>query len=144
MHIMKKKELVGKVNEVLGPINNVYVSVKPEKGMKQVGKLFINTQRFRDLKFFLPPPPVNPLAPKEKKNKVPGEGGVRGRGGFRGRGRGSDGGGFRGRGTTGGGFRGRGSSDGGFRGRGSSDGGGGFRGGRGSTGGGFRGRGRGN
>jgi H/ACA ribonucleoprotein complex subunit 1 len=107
------------VNEVLGPLNQVYFSVKPEKGMKQQSKIYVNPMRLKELKFFMAPEKPNPLLPKVKK-----EGGASsGRGGGRGRG-GSRGGGMRGGGSRGG-FSGRGSgapSRGGFsrgRGRGS-------------------------
>ena len=142
---------VGKVDEIMGPLNNVYFSVKPQEGIKadsfKAGdKFFIaaekllpkdkyaesmayggiqsNTDSISHLYRFLPKPKV--VGPKPPKVSKPG-----GRGGARGGARG-------GRGAP----RGRG----GFtpRGRGGARGGGGFtpRGGRGGGRGGFGGRGR--
>lgn len=119
------------VEEILGPINRVYFSVKPLEGIvatsfKSGDKVYISPEKLLPLQRFLPKPPM----PKTKRSA--GGGGMRGgRGGGRG-GFGSSRGGFRGGG--GGGFRGGGR--GGFRG----GNGGGFRGGaRGGGGGGFRG-----
>jgi H/ACA ribonucleoprotein complex subunit 1 len=134
---LENKTKIGKVDEILGPINKVYFSVKPQEGIvatsfKSGDKVFISSDKLLPLERFLPKPKPPPGLPKPKKAKGP-PGGVGG-------GRGS-GGGPRGRGTT----RGRGFGDrGGRGGRGGFGRGGGFsRGGppRGGGRGGFRGRG---
>eukprot|EP00968_Pinguiococcus_pyrenoidosus_P000996 scaffold48_cov311-Pinguiococcus_pyrenoidosus.AAC.191 len=114
---------IGKLDEIMGPINEVYFTVKPDEGIsadsfQKDDKIYISPMKLLLLTRF-----TNPSA---------GGGGGGGRGG-RGGGRGGRGG-FRG-----GGGRGRGRGRG--RGFGGGRGGGGFGGGRG--GGGFRGRGRG-
>jgi H/ACA ribonucleoprotein complex subunit 1 len=137
------KTLLGKLDEVLGPISGpIYFSVKlaeENKGKKlSVGdKCYINPMRVLPLERFLPPPEKNPLEPKEKKKK---KAAANGAGGFRGgRGGGSRGGG----GFRGGGFRGGAAAAGGFASRGGRGGAGAPRGGaggfRGGRGGGFRG-----
>ncbi len=113
---------VGKVDEILGPINQVHFTIKPQEGIvaqsfKSGDKFYIGSDKLLPLERFLPKPAPPPGTPKPKR-----AGGAGGRGGRGGRG---DRGGFsRGRGAP----RGRG----GF-------GGGGFGGGRG----GFAPRGRG-
>eukprot|EP01080_Neovahlkampfia_damariscottae_P010363 gene10363-2892_t len=133
----ENKQLVGRIHEVLGPMNEVYFSVKPQKTNPEK-KLYMNPDRMRDATFFIPAPPKNPLLPKEKKKGGAGGGrggrGGRGRGGFGG-GRGGGRGGFsggRGGSSFGGGSRGgfSGGSRGGFGG-GRGGGRGGFSGGRG-------------
>lgn len=131
---LENKTQVGKVEEVFGPINAVYFTIKMADGVvatsySQGDKFFIDPAKLLPLERFLPKP--KGAAGAGGRGGRGGRGG--GRGGFRGGGRG---GGFGGRG--GGGFGGRGG--GGFGGRG----GGGFggRGGGGRGGGGFRGRGR--
>lgn len=140
------QSVVGKVDEILGPMNQIFFTVKPQDGIvatsfKEGDKFYIGGDKLLPLERFLPKPKtVGPKGPKS----AGGRGGSRGgrgaprggRGGFAPRGRG----GFTPRGR--GGFTPRGGSGGFSRGGGSS-GGGGFapRGGRG----GFtpRGRGRG-
>ena len=57
----KSKNLVGKLKEVMGPINEVYFSVLPEdKGSEPETTIYINPQRTRDLKIFLPKESANP------------------------------------------------------------------------------------
>ncbi|RDA87968.1 hypothetical protein CP532_3458 [Ophiocordyceps camponoti-leonardi (nom. inval.)] len=139
---LENKTPIGKVDEILGPINQVYFTVKPQEGIvatsfKAGDKVFIGGDRLLPLEKFLPKPKVV----GEKKVKKPG-GGRGGRGAPRGGG--FRGGMSRGRGGPrgGGGFS-RGGGRGGFS-RGGPRGGGGFsRGGGGGRGGGFRGRGRG-
>ncbi|KAF1817621.1 Gar1-domain-containing protein [Eremomyces bilateralis CBS 781.70] len=139
---LENKAPVGKVDEILGPINQVYFTIKTESGIqaesfKAGDKVFISGDKLLPLERFLPKPVV-PGAPKPKRAG----GADRGRGGFRG-GRGGRGA-PRGRGGPGrggsGGFRG-GSRGGGRGGGGFGGGSGGFGGGRG--GGGFRGSSRG-
>ncbi|TQN72831.1 H/ACA ribonucleoprotein complex subunit GAR1, partial [Colletotrichum shisoi] len=139
---LENKTAVGKVDEVLGPINQVYFTIKPSEGIqatsfKEGDKFYIGSEKLLPLEKFLPKPKPPPGAPKVKRagRGGPARGGRGGRGGFGGRGgapRGGRGGsGFGGRG--GGGFGGRGG--GGFGGRGGAPrGGGGFSGGRGRGG----------
>lgn len=128
---LENKTPIGKVDEILGPINEVYFTIKPQEGIvassfKAGDKVFIGGDKLLPLEKFLPRPKV----PGEKKVKRAGGGG---RGGARGGPRGGGGGfsrGGGGRGGSGGFSRGGGRGSGGF-----SRGGG--------RGGGFRGRGRG-
>lgn len=134
---LENKTQVGKVEEVFGPINAVYFTIKMSDGVVATSyssgdKFFIDPSKLLPLERFLPQPK-----------------GAGGRGGGRGSGRGGRGGGrggFGGRG--GGGFGGRGGSFGGRGGGGRGGfggggrGGGGFGGGRGGGGGFSRGRGR--
>ncbi|KAJ6171211.1 H/ACA ribonucleoprotein complex subunit GAR1 [Penicillium chermesinum] len=139
---LENKSQIGKVDEVLGPINQVYFTVKPSDGIvatsfKAGDKVYIGGDKLLPLEKFLPKPKPPPGAAKPKRaggargGARGGRGAPRGRGGFGG-GRGGAGGFSRGggRGSFGGG---RGGAP---RGR------GGFGGGRGGgRGGGFRGRG---
>ncbi|KEH23529.1 putative translation protein, beta-barrel [Medicago truncatula] len=105
---------IGKVDEIFGPINESYFSVKMMEGI-------VATSYAAGDKFYIDPRKLLPLArflPQPKGQASGGRGGGRGGGGF-GRGGGRGGGGFRGRGPPRGG-RGppRGGRGGGFRGRG--------------------------
>ncbi|PVU90808.1 hypothetical protein BB559_004428 [Furculomyces boomerangus] len=132
---LQNKSQIGKVDEILGPINEVYFTVKLQEGIiassfEKDGKVYIAPDKLLPIERFLPKPKVDSLNKVAKKRSpTGGRGGDRGgRGGF---GRGGGRGGFGGdRGGRGGG---RGGSRGGFGG-----GRGGFGGGR---GGGFGGRG---
>ncbi|KAJ5570517.1 H/ACA ribonucleoprotein complex subunit GAR1 [Penicillium hispanicum] len=140
---LENKTPIGKVDEVLGPINQVYFTIKPQEGIvatsfKPGDKVFIGGDKLLPLEKFLPKPKPPPGAAKPKR-----AGGARG-GGFS---RGGRGGAPRGRGGfgggRGGGFSRGGGGRGGFGGRGGGRGGsGGFSrgGGRGGSRGGFRGR----
>lgn len=142
---LENKTAVGKIDEVLGPINQVFFTIKPTEGIqatsfKEGDKFYIGSEKLLPLDKFLPKPKPPPGAPKVKRAGGRGRGGPMrggGRGGFGGRG---GGGGFGGRGGGGGGFSRGGGRGGGFGGRG---GGGGFSrgGGGGFGGGGGRGRG---
>ncbi|KAH7085359.1 Gar1/Naf1 RNA binding region-domain-containing protein [Paraphoma chrysanthemicola] len=141
---LENKTPIGKVDEILGPLNQVFFTIKPQEGIqaksfKAGDKFYIGGDKLLPLDRFLPKPKPPPGAARVKK---PAGAGGRGRGGFGdrgGRGRGAP------RGRGGFGDRGgRGGSRGGF----SRGGGGGFsRGGgsggfsRGGRGGGGRGRG---
>lgn len=136
---LQNKTAIGKVDEILGPINQVFFSVKPSEGIqatsfKSGDKFYIGGDKLLPLEKFLPKPKPPPGAPKPKRagGARGGRGGpIRGgRGGARGapRGRGGFSAGVRG-GRGGGGFsrggsggftpRGRGGARGGFsRGRG--------------------------
>ncbi|XP_026193724.1 H/ACA ribonucleoprotein complex subunit 1 [Cyclospora cayetanensis] len=116
---LENKQEIGKVDEILGPINQMYFSVKLNDGIKASSikpttKFFVDVNQTLPLSRFLPKPPIA---------KTPGAGSKSGGGGRGGRGGGPSRGGPRG-------------GRGGFRG-----GGGGFRGSRGAPrggGGGFR------
>ncbi|KAK9451871.1 Gar1-domain-containing protein [Limtongia smithiae] len=128
---LENKTAIGKVDEILGPINEVYFTIKPQDGIvatsfKTGDKFYIGPDKLLPLERFLPKPkgPPGPKAPRQK---------GAGRGGARGSGRGS----FSRGGGRGGPMRGgpRGGSRGGFS-RGSSSFGGsrgGFSGGRGGA-----------
>ncbi|KAJ4348182.1 H/ACA snoRNP pseudouridylase subunit [Didymosphaeria variabile] len=140
---LENKTPVGKVDEILGPITQVYFTIKPSEGIqaksfKKGDKFFIGGDKLLPLDKFLPKPKPNPGAPKVK--KPAGRGGARGAFGPRGgRGRGAPRGGGFSRGGAGGRGGGRGGS---FGGRGGGRGGsGGFS--RGGGRGGFSSRGRG-
>jgi H/ACA ribonucleoprotein complex subunit 1 len=135
---LENKTPIGKVDEVLGPINQVYFTVKPQEGIvptsfKVGDKVYIGGDKLLPLEKFLPKPKPPPGTSKPKK-----AGGAT-RGGSRGGGRGAPRGNFRG---GRGGQRGRGGTRGGPRGGGRGGSGGFSRGGsRGGFRGGFRGRG---
>ncbi|KAL4797220.1 Gar1/Naf1 RNA binding region-domain-containing protein [Aspergillus venezuelensis] len=134
---LENKTPIGKIDEVLGPINQVYFTIKPQEGIvatsfKPGDKVFIGGDKLLPIEKFLPKPKAPPGS--KPKKAVGARGG--GRGGFGGRGGGRGG-------PRGGSFGGRGGS--GFGGRGGGRGGsfGGSRGGSfgGRGGGGFGGRG---
>jgi len=118
---LQNKSQIGKVDEILGPINEVYFSVKMGEGMvatsfKKGDKVYIAGDKLLPLERFLPKPKVT--GGITKRGRGAGRGGWVGRGGGRGAfsrgGRGGDrgrGGGSRGAfsGGRGGGFRGGGS-----------------------------------
>ncbi|KAJ1920801.1 H/ACA snoRNP pseudouridylase subunit [Mycoemilia scoparia] len=107
---LENKAQIGKVDEILGAINDVHFTVKLQEGVlatsfKPNDKVFIAPDKLLPLERFLP----KPKAPSSGKVKKRSGGGDRGgRGGFRG-GRGGPRGG-RGGGGRGGGFGGRGGS----------------------------------
>ncbi|EJD02071.1 Gar1-domain-containing protein [Fomitiporia mediterranea MF3/22] len=125
---LQNKSEIGKVDEILGPINEVYFSIKMGQGMvassfKKGDKVYIGGDKLLPIERFLPKP------------KIPERGrGGRGAPGGRGRGAGAGRGGF----NRGGGGRG-GMSRGGFGGGRGAPRGGGFGRGRGAGRGGFRG-----
>lgn len=110
---LENKTQVGRVEEVLGPISEVYFSVKPVDGVVagsfQPGdRVFLGPDKLMPLQRFLEPPAGGV--------KKPGRGGRGGRGGGRGGGNRGGRGGGRGRGGFRGGSRGGFSSLGGARG----------------------------
>jgi len=138
---LQNKTSIGKVDEILGPINQVYFTIKPTEGIqatsfKSGDKFYIGGDKLLPLEKFLPKPKPPPGAPKPKRagGARGGRGGApmrggrggsrgapRGRGGFSAGGRGSRGGsgGFSRGGSGGFTPRGRGAPRGGFtRGRG--------------------------
>lgn len=131
---LQNKSVIGKVDEILGPVNEVYFSIKMGEGMvassfKKGDKVYIGGDKLLPIERFLPKPKV--VGGVTKRGR--GRGGPGGRGGSRGMpaGRGFQRGGVRGRGGSRAGFGGN--RGGGFRGN------AGGRGGRGVRGGGFRG-----
>ncbi|PMD42568.1 Gar1-domain-containing protein [Hyaloscypha variabilis F] len=136
---LQNKTAIGKVDEILGPINQVFFSVKPSEGIQATSfkagdKFYIGGDKLLPLEKFLPKPKPPPGAPKPKRaggarggrggpmrgGRGGARGAPRGRGGFSAGGRGGRGGGGFSRGGSGG-FapRGRGGARGGFsRGRG--------------------------
>ncbi|KAG9298749.1 hypothetical protein G9A89_012817 [Geosiphon pyriformis] len=130
---LENKSQIGKVDEILGPINEVYFTVKLQEGIiatsfQTADRVFIAEDKLLPLERFLPKPPM----PKIKGAK---RGGGRGGGGRGFTGRGGPRGGRGGpRGFGGGGFGNRGGSNrgGGFGNRGGNRGGGGGFGNRGS------------
>ncbi|KAI9643452.1 H/ACA snoRNP pseudouridylase subunit [Ciborinia camelliae] len=138
---LENKTSIGKVDEILGPINQVYFTIKPTEGIQATSfktgdKFYIGGDKLLPLEKFLPKPKPPPGAPKPKRaggarggrggpmrgGRGGGRGAPRGgRGGFTPRGgsggfsRGGGGGGFS-RGGGGGGFTPRGGSRGGSRG----------------------------
>ncbi|KAG6819231.1 hypothetical protein H0H93_013974 [Arthromyces matolae] len=135
---LQNKSVIGKVDEILGPINEVFFSVKMGEGMvassfKKGDKVYVGGDKLLPMERFLPKPKVVGGVTKR------GRGGPNGRGGLRAGGRGGSGGG---RGFQRGGSRGgRGGARGGFgdRGRGGPRGGRGANTGRGGGGWGSRG-----
>jgi H/ACA ribonucleoprotein complex subunit 1 len=109
---LENKSVVGKIDEILGPINQLSFTVKADMGVKPASfkngdKFFIASDKVLPLERFLPKPPQ----PKAKRPKTAGSGGVRkpisGSSGFRGGRGGSRGGNFnRGGGSFRGGNRG--------------------------------------
>ncbi|GMG32956.1 unnamed protein product [Ambrosiozyma monospora] len=112
---LENKSQVGKVDEILGPLNEVFFTIKPSEGVqaksfKEGDKFYIGGDKLLPLERFLPKP--KSYAPKAAKKKGGRGGALGGRGGFsRGGGRGGRGGFSRGGGR--GGFS-RGGGRGGF------------------------------
>jgi len=131
---LENKNVIGKVDEVLGPVNEVYFTVKMEAGMiaahfQKGDKVYIAPEKTLPVERFLPKPKGadGGVAKRGRGGARGGRGGPRGRGAPRGRGGfGGGRGGFQagGRGGRGGGFGGggrgfsRGGGGGGGRGRG--------------------------
>ncbi|KAK5107220.1 H/ACA snoRNP pseudouridylase subunit [Meristemomyces frigidus] len=124
---LENKTSIGKVDEILGPLNQVYFTIKPQEGIQATSfkagdKFYIGGDKLLPLERFLPKPKPLPGAPKVKKPRGAGAGSFgrggrgapRGRGGFAPRGRGGD----RGRGGSRGGFGGGRGGSGGFSSRG--------------------------
>ncbi|ORY84432.1 Gar1/Naf1 RNA binding region-domain-containing protein [Protomyces lactucae-debilis] len=79
---LANKSPIGKVDEILGPMNQVYFTVKPQEGIqatsfKEGDKCFIGGDKLLPIERFLPQPKIAGV-------KKPGRGGARG--GFAGRG----------------------------------------------------------
>lgn len=85
---LENKTSIGKVDEILGPLNQVYFTIKPQEGIqassfKQGDKFYIGGDKLLPLEKFLPKPKPPPGAPKVKKPRGD-RGGRGGRGGPRG------------------------------------------------------------
>lgn len=118
---LENKTQIGKVEEILGPINNVFFTIKMSEGVVATSynagdKFYIDPFKLLPLDRFLPKPKGAPGSGGRGGGRGGGRDGGRGRGGFGGRG-----GGFGGRG---GGFGGRDGGRGGFGGGGRGRGGG--------------------
>ncbi|KAI5851426.1 Gar1/Naf1 RNA binding region-domain-containing protein [Morchella snyderi] len=138
---LENKSVIGKVDEILGPMNQVYFTIKPQDGIvassfKEGDKFYIGGDKLLPLDRFLPKPKaVGPRGPKPAGGRGGSRGGRGAPRGGRGAPRGGSRGGFTPRGGRGGftprggsrggsgGFTPRGGSRGGFtprgRGRGS-------------------------
>lgn len=133
---------VGKVDEVLGPINQVYFTIKPSEGIQATSfkygdKFFIAGEKLLPLERFLPkpkPPPGTVSKVKKPSRGGAARGGRGGPGGFSRGGRGGGGRGGFGGSRGGGGFGAPRGGRGGFSRGGGGRGGGGFGGGRGGGG----------
>ena len=112
---LENKTAIGKVDEILGPLNQVYFTVKPQEGIqassfKQGDRVFIGGDKLLPLERFLPKAKPPGGVGRVKKRGGGGERGGRGgrgdRGGFRARGgfvpRGGGSRGFGDRGSRGG------------------------------------------
>ncbi|CAG8597299.1 11018_t:CDS:2 [Acaulospora morrowiae] len=74
---LPNKKPIGKVDEILGPMNEVHFTVKLQEGIvassfKQNDKVFIGEDKLLPLERFLPKPPV--AKNKVAKKKMPGRG----------------------------------------------------------------------
>ncbi|KAJ3223694.1 H/ACA snoRNP pseudouridylase subunit [Clydaea vesicula] len=104
---LENKTQIGKVDEILGPLNEVYFTVKLQEGVlansfKSNDKVFIGTDKLLPLERFIPKPkPVGGKIEKPTGKQGGARGGARGasRGGARGGARGGRGGFSRGRGA---------------------------------------------
>ncbi|KAL8440476.1 hypothetical protein Efla_007123 [Eimeria flavescens] len=101
---LENKEEIGKVDEILGPINEMYFSVKLNEGIKAASikpstKFFVDVNQTLPLSRFLPKPPISKAAGAGAKSAGGPSRGGRGGGGSRGGApRGGGRGGFRGAG----------------------------------------------
>lgn len=62
---LENKSVVGKVDEILGPMNQVYFTVKPQNGIvatsfKEGDKFYIGPDKLLPLERFLPKPKAPP------------------------------------------------------------------------------------
>ncbi|KAF4633346.1 hypothetical protein G7Y89_g4770 [Cudoniella acicularis] len=69
---LQNKTSIGKVDEILGPINQVYFTIKPTEGIqatsfKSGDKFYIGGDKLLPLEKFLPKPKPPPGAPKPKR-----------------------------------------------------------------------------
>ncbi|KAI9723666.1 MAG: H/ACA snoRNP pseudouridylase subunit [Candelaria pacifica] len=69
---LENKTAIGKVDEILGPLNQVYFTIKPQEGIvatsfKSGDKFYIGGDKLLPLEKFLPKPKPPPGAPKPKR-----------------------------------------------------------------------------
>lgn len=89
---LENKTQVGKVDEILGPLNEVFFTIKPSEGVqatsfKEGDKFYIAADKLLPLDRFLPKPKqVGPKPPKKKSGRGGASAGRGGRGGFSSRG----------------------------------------------------------
>ncbi|MCJ1402039.1 H/ACA snoRNP pseudouridylase subunit [Xylographa trunciseda] len=93
---LENKTAIGKVDEILGPINQLYFTIKPQEGIvatsfKSGDKFYIGGDKLLPLEKFLPKPKPPPGTAKPKRAGGASRGGPMrgGRGGARGGGRGA-------------------------------------------------------
>jgi H/ACA ribonucleoprotein complex subunit 1 len=72
---LQNKSVIGKVDEILGPINEVYFSVKMGEGMvatsfKKGDKVYIGSDKLLPIERFLPKPKVTGRRPSQKAKKT--------------------------------------------------------------------------
>lgn len=85
---LENKTSIGKVDEILGPLNQVFFTIKPQDGIQATSfkagdKFYIGGDKLLPLEKFLPRPKPPPGAAKVAKRTRGGPGGARGmRGGF--------------------------------------------------------------
>lgn len=77
---LENKATIGKVEEVLGPINQVYFTIKPQEGIQATSfrsgdKFFISSDKLLPLDKFLPKPkpPPGKLELNSQASRVPGK-----------------------------------------------------------------------
>lgn len=106
---LENKTNVGKVDEILGPINQVHFTIKPSEGIQATSfkpgdRFYLSSEKLLPFERFIPKPkpPPGTEVKRVKKPGMGGRGGAGGRGGFGARGGGRGGFGARG----GGGFSG--------------------------------------
>jgi len=88
---LANKTQIGKVDEILGPINEVYFTVKMDQGMmaasfKKEDKVYIGGDKLLPIERFLPKPAIKGAKPEKRGGARGARGGARGRGGPPGRG----------------------------------------------------------
>ncbi|QEL59823.1 hypothetical protein CJJ09_001910 [Candidozyma auris] len=76
---LENKTQIGKVDEILGPLNEVFFTIKPSEGVqaksfKDGDKFYISPDKLLPLERFLPKP--KEVGPKPKKRSAPGGAGV--------------------------------------------------------------------
>lgn len=108
---LQNKSVIGKVDEILGPINEVYFSVKMQEGMvassfQKGDKVYIGSDKLLPVERFLPKPKNTERGRGGVTKRGRGRGGPPARGGPSGRGRGRGMSSSRGFGGSRGGFRG--------------------------------------
>jgi H/ACA ribonucleoprotein complex subunit 1 len=83
---LENKQKIGKLEEILGPINEVFFTVKLDPGMnassfQEDAKFFIDPMKLLPQSRFLPPPPGSKPPSRGGRGGFAGRGAPRGRGG---------------------------------------------------------------